>query len=105
MICDQPYTVTSTRVSRSKLRNSDRVEPAGEQLRELRLLGFSDCGEIESVAPLGALEQLEELYAWGSTWIVDGDLSPLARLPRLKEIRMRDRRGYKPRGADLVSGL
>ena len=76
-----------------------------EQLRELRVLGFSDCGDIESVAPLGALEQLEELYAWGSTRIVDGDLSPLVRLPRLKEIRMRNRRGYKPPVGDLVSAL
>ena len=30
MMGDQPYTVTSTRVSRSKLRNGDRIEPAGE---------------------------------------------------------------------------
>ena len=30
MMGDQPYTVTSTRVSPSKLRNGDRIEPAGE---------------------------------------------------------------------------
>ena len=77
----------------------DDVEP----LVNLRLLGFSDCGGIESLAPIAALEELEELYAWGSTRIIDGDLSPLAQLPRLKEIRMRDRRGYKPRVADLFN--
>jgi hypothetical protein len=79
----------------------DDVEP----LVNLRFLGFSDCGEIDSLAPVAALEQLEVLYAWGSTQIVDGDLSPLVRLPRLKEIRMRSRRGYKPSVPDLVSAL
>jgi hypothetical protein len=77
----------------------DDIEP----LANLRLLGFSDCGDIESLAPVAALDELEELYAWGSTRIVDGDLSPLAQLPRLREIRMRDRRAYKPRVADLVA--
>ncbi len=76
-----------------------------ESLVNLRFLGLSECGDIESLVPIGSLEQLEVLYAWGSTRIVDGDLTPLARLPRLKEVRMRDRRGYKPRVADLVSAL
>jgi hypothetical protein len=79
----------------------DDVEP----LVNLRFLGVSECGEIESLAPVGSLEQLETLYAWGSTRVVDGDLTPLARLPRLKEIRMRNRRGYKPSVTDLVSAL
>ena len=76
-----------------------------EALGELRFLGVSDCGEIESLAPVSAFEQLEVLYAWGSTRVLDGDLSPLAQLPNLREIRMRDRRGYRPRVADLVSAL
>jgi hypothetical protein len=44
-------------------------------------------------------------YAWGSTRILDGDLSPLARLPRLKQIRMRNRRGYRPAVGDLVASV
>jgi hypothetical protein len=76
-----------------------------ETLVHLRLLGVSDCGDVESFAPLSGLVQLEELYAWGSTRIIDGDLSPLAQLPRLREIRMRDRRYYRPRIADLVALL
>ena len=79
----------------------DDVEP----LIGLRFLGLSECGDIETLAPVRLLEQLEVLYAWGSTRIVDGDLSPLARLSRLREIRMQDRRGYRPRVADLVSAL
>jgi hypothetical protein len=73
-----------------------------EALVNLRFLGFSDCGEIASLAPLGALQALEELYAWGSTRIMDDDLTPVTRLPRLRDLRMRDRRSYKPRLADLV---
>jgi internalin A len=76
-----------------------------ESLVNLRFLGVSECGDIESLAPIASLERLEKLYAWGSTRVVDGDLSPLARLPRLKEVRMRDRRGYTPRVAELVSAL
>ena len=76
-----------------------------EALTNVRFLGFSDCGDIDSLAPIGSLEQLAVLYAWGSTRIVDGDLSPLARLPRLSEIRMRDRRGYAPRLGDIVSSI
>jgi hypothetical protein len=77
----------------------DDVEP----LINLRVLGFSDCVDIESLAPAAALNGLEELYAWGSTRIIDSDLSPIAQLPRLREIRMRDRRAYNPHVADLVS--
>lgn len=71
-------------------------------LVNLRFLGVSECGDVESVGPLGGLDQLEVLYGWGSTRIVDGDLSPLAALPRLREVRMRDRRDYRPRIAQLV---
>jgi hypothetical protein len=75
-----------------------------EPLVNLRFLGLSNCGDIESLAPLVSLKQLEEFHAWGSTRIVDSDLSPLLQLPRLREIRMRDRRTYEPRVADLVAG-
>jgi internalin A len=76
-----------------------------ESLVGLRLLGISECGDIASLAPVRSLKELETLYAWGSTRIIDGDLFPLAQLPRLTEIRMRNRRGYKPAVADLVSAL
>jgi hypothetical protein len=74
-----------------------------ESLINLRVFGLSDCGDIESFAPLHALVELEELYAWGSTRVVDGDLLPITKLPLLHEIRMRDRRGYRPRVADLAT--
>jgi internalin A len=71
-------------------------------LINLRFLGVSNCGDIESLAPIGSLHQLEVLYAWGSTRVVDGDLSPLTHLPQLREIRMRDRAAYTPRKSDLT---
>lgn len=74
-----------------------------ESLVNLGFFGISECGEIESLAPVALLRELETLHAWGSTRVVDGDLTPLTRLPRLKEVRMRNRRDYKPRVADIVS--
>jgi hypothetical protein len=54
---------------------------------------------------VGELSLLECLYAWGSTRIEDGDLSPLLRLSHLSEIRMRDRREYRPRLAQVKEQL
>ena len=74
-------------------------------LSELHLLGIKDCGRIRSIEPVGNLAKLEVLLAWGSTRIEEGDLSPLLGLPRLKEIRMRDRREYRPTVAALKEQL
>ena len=72
-------------------------------LENLRFLGVSDCGRIDSLGPLANLTELEVLYAWGSTRVLDGDLTPLLKLPKLREIRMRDRHEYKPRIRDIPS--
>jgi len=67
-------------------------------------VSVSDCGTIESFKPLGRLHRLEELHAWGTTVVADGDLTPVAQLPMLREVRMRNRRHYRPRVADLPQG-
>lgn len=72
-----------------------------ESLVGLRFLGISESGDIASLAPIGSLEQLETFYAWGTTRILDGDLSPLTQLPLLREIRMRDRRSYRPSAREI----
>lgn len=59
-------------------------------------LNVSDCRRIESLGPLRAMTQLESFYAWGSTAVADGDLSPLLALPRLRNIRMKSRKEYRP---------
>jgi hypothetical protein len=79
----------------------DDVEP----LTKLRFLGVSDCGEIESFAPIKELCELEALYAWGTTRVVDRDLSPIAQLPHLTDFRMRDRRDYRPRVTELEASI
>jgi hypothetical protein len=74
-------------------------------LSELRWLGISDCMGIPSIKPIGELGVLETLYAWGTTRVEDSDLSPLLALSKLKEIRMRDRREYRPRLAEVKAHL
>ena len=71
----------------------------------LRILEVSACGDVESLRPLGGLNELEELHAWGTTRVVDGDLRPILGLPHLRELRMRDRPTYTPRVAEIVTAL
>jgi internalin A len=70
-------------------------------LKHLVILGVSDCGRIESIKPVSALSKLEELHAWGATLIEDGDLSPLVSLSILRELRMRERKEYRPRVSEF----
>jgi internalin A len=97
----------SSSLRRFELETCPRIDVIDDvdSLTNLCFLGVNDCGEIESLAPVAGLTQLETFCAWGSTRIVDGDLSSLAALPRLREIRMRDRHGYRPRLADVQSAL
>jgi hypothetical protein len=74
-------------------------------LRHLQRLKVANCGEIASLAPLAGLVELEEFFAWESTRIVDGDLSVLLELPRLRQIGMQDRRDYRPRVPEIEAAL
>lgn len=71
----------------------------------LRTLNVAEGGDLASAAPLGGLVELEELYAYGSTRFVDGDLAPLAALPRLEEVRLQNRRHYRPGVPALKAAL
>jgi internalin A len=71
----------------------------------LTTLKAANCGDIASLAPLRGLDRLQEFFAWESTRIVDGDLSVLLELPRLRAIGMRDRREYRPRVAEIEEAL
>jgi Leucine-rich repeat (LRR) protein len=70
-------------------------------LTHLRKLGLSDNGEIASLKPLEQLTTLERVTFCGSTRIADGDLSPLFKLPRLKEVLFDPRRHYSHRPEDF----
>lgn len=67
----------------------------------LELLNASDCGDIASVEPIRLLQDLKVLWLFGTTRIVDGDLTPIAALPRLDELRMRPRKAYRPSVDDI----
>jgi hypothetical protein len=68
-------------------------------LSKLRRIGVNDCKQVDSIAPLRDLRRLEVVELWGSTVIADSDLSVLLELPRLREVRVADRRSYDPRRA------
>jgi Leucine-rich repeat (LRR) protein len=81
-----------------RLENCRRVDTLDEmtELTELTFLEVGDCGDLESLSPLARLRDLEELYLWGTTRIADGNLTPLTELPKLRDLRIMNRRTYKP---------
>jgi hypothetical protein len=70
----------------------------------LRILNLSEIGDIPSLRALAGMRALEFLWMWGSTRIIDADLSVLARLP-LRELRMQPRRTYQPSVQALQDGI
>jgi hypothetical protein len=75
-----------------KVSTLDDVATCGD----LEVLNLSDGANFTSAQPLRALTKLRELLLFGSTRIMDGDLSPIADLPQLQELRMQSRRHYRP---------
>ena len=74
-------------------------------LTGLRELDVSDGGTLASLAPLTGLTRLERLYLYGSTVIADGDLSPLLGMTRMRDLRMMNRRHYRPTLQDIRAQL
>jgi hypothetical protein len=71
----------------------------------LRFFELSEGGEIPSVAAVGDLQLLERLSLYGSTKVVDGDLSPIARLSRLTDFRMQSRPAYAPSVSEIQATI
>lgn len=84
-----------------------RIEEIGEvaALRSLTSLMLNNCGDIDTLRPLERLAGLERFLAWESTNVRDGDLEVLLRLPRLREIAMKERRTYSPSVAQVEAAL
>ena len=76
-----------------------------ERLGALTSINMGDCGELESLHPISGLEHLEEVYLWGSTVVSDGDLTPLASLPKLATLRMTSRKSYRPSVAEIKAKI
>jgi hypothetical protein len=53
---------------------------------DLKRLSLIDCGHIPSLAPLADLAHLEEFYFYGTTYIEDGDMTPLLGMPSLRRV-------------------
>jgi hypothetical protein len=71
----------------------------------LRHLAIADSGEIESLSPIRGLTRLQSLYLWGTTRILDADLTPVLGLSALTDFRMRPRKVYRPLVADVMGRL
>lgn len=70
-------------------------------LGKLKALFLSNIGDIETLHGIESLTQLEQLIFDESTNIVDGDLSPILGLKRLKKISFQNRRHYTHRREDF----
>ena len=71
------------------------------KLHRLRRLGLCDNGDIDSLAGVESLQSLESFFFYGSTNIVDGDLSPLTQLKHLSNLSFKDRKHYSHKLADF----
>jgi hypothetical protein len=74
-------------------------------LAGLRRLNIGDGGDVESLQPLSDLRHLELLYLFGSTTVVDGDLTPLLCMPPMRDLRMMNRRHYRPSVQEVEKSL
>jgi Leucine-rich repeat (LRR) protein len=78
----------------------DSLEEISE-LTNLRRLLFTDVGTVRSIRFVDGLRNLEEVLFYGSTNVEDGDLSPLTRLPNLKNLAFQNRRHYSHKQDDF----
>jgi hypothetical protein len=67
-----------------------------ERLRGLKHLDLSEGRDLDSLTFIRGTPDLQSLYLYGTTNVVDADLSPLLSLSRLSDLRMRNRRAYRP---------
>jgi hypothetical protein len=86
-----------------KLPSCRKVADIGvvEACPDLGFFELSEGARIPSVRPLAGLSRLERLYLYGSTQVADGNLEPIASLPRLSDFRMMNRREYSPSVAEI----
>ena len=76
------------------------IEPV-RFLSRIKKLYINNCGVIDSLDPLADLTELEAVGFYASTNILNGDLSPLARLPRLRIAAFQNRSHYSHRREQL----
>jgi len=70
-------------------------------LPSLEVLIIDDNGVIDSLAPLLQVPTLKQLYFTGTTFIKDGDMSVIERLPKLRHVAFANRAHYSHRCEDF----
>lgn len=73
-------------------------------LRGLRKLHLCNDGTIPTLRPLAELKDLEQFLFYESTNIVDGDLTLLKALPKLRHVTFMDRKHYTHRRGEFTHG-
>ena len=71
-------------------------------LEKLRWFFIDSCSEIESLSPVVGCKNLEYVSFLGNTKIVDGDMEPLTKLPKLQKLRFAGRRNYNLNRTDIL---
>lgn len=74
-------------------------------LTKLQMLGISDARKIPTIGALRGHQTLQTVLAYGTTSIVDGDLTPFLEMPRLQQLWIADRRHYRPRVGEVKRRL
>lgn len=73
-------------------------------LRKLRVLCLNGCGPLQSLSFLDSMPQLLD-FRFVGTNVLDGDLSPLVRHPRLVNAGFLDKRHYNLKHAQVEAAL
>jgi hypothetical protein len=76
------------------------IEEVGN-LPRLRQLYLNNDGDIESLKPLDRLSEVESVLFYESTNILDGDLCPLFRQKKLRQVSFQNRKHYSHRREDF----
>ena len=74
-------------------------------LSMLHVLAIPDVGKVPTLGPLRGHQALRTVHAYGTTNIVDGDLTPLLEMPHLRQLAIADRRHYRPRAVEVKRRL
>jgi len=74
-------------------RKINNIEIIGE-LTNIKILYLCNVGMIDNIQPLEQLKDLERFIFYEDTNIVDGDLTPLTKLPKLNYVAYQHRKHY-----------
>jgi Leucine-rich repeat (LRR) protein len=88
----------------SSLRRVESLDDV-RTLTRLKKLNVSNAGSLDSLAPLAEMSELETLYAYEKTTVLDGNLGPLLGLGQLSDLRMMNRQHYRPTVRQVIDAL